>query len=73
MTILQRLSNRQRFKFENTDTDSWEFDGEQLTQYISGELAEGRLVVQSLTEEALTIRWPDDTTTSFSVESLHWE
>ena len=73
MTISEKLTNRQRFKFEVTDIDSWEFDGEQLTQYISEEPAEGRLVVESLTQETLIVRWPDGTTTPFEISNLYWD
>ncbi len=73
MTILEKLNSRERFKFENSDTDSWEYNGEELTQYISGQLTEGRLTVHSLTEEVLIVRWPDNTTTTFNKEQIYWE
>ena len=73
MTISEKLTNRHRFKFLVTDIDSWEFDGEKLRQYISEEPTEVILVVESITEETLIVRWPDGTTTPFEMSNLHWD
>ena len=63
MGILTQLSQNKKIKFESSDSDSWEYNGTVLEQYVGTDPTGNTLEVISISEEEISINWGENQST----------
>ena len=59
MGILTKLNEGQKFRFEESDSDIWGYNGKVLQQYLDNESTGNTLTIVSVNEDTITIDWGD--------------
>lgn len=72
MSVQTRLENRETFKFEELDTDYWEYTELGLFQIIEGTQTGVSLSCTFTETGDIVIDWPNGIQKTYTEEKLYW-
>lgn len=72
MGILTTLTSGSKIRFEDCDTDIWDYNGNALRQYESGSLTGETLLVINLNEDYITIGWETNVSSTLYEGDFIW-